>query len=221
MNILDAGCGVGGAVFHIASHTKAHVTGISIANNQIVEAKMLAKKSPRRSNVTFFVGDYTDSHLPSQSFDCIYGIESICYAYPKRAFLTEAYRLLKPNGTLIIIDGYCKRKPGTTQEKNMLDTLCKAYRLKELIEIHSMVKEVKKSGFHIRSVDDFTPLIHKSLERMKLLVHLGSPFVLLSRIIQTPFISSIADNTLAMSMSIEGVHKKLFGYYAIVATKSA
>jgi len=48
--------------------------------------------------------DYTNTFYPSNSFDVVWGIESVCYADDKGIFLKEAHRILKPGGRLIMAD---------------------------------------------------------------------------------------------------------------------
>ncbi len=219
MCILDAGCGVGGACQYIAAKTKAYVTGISITKSQIEEADKLRITSPYRKKLTFLSVDYTDTKFPSQSYDGIYGIESICHAYPKKAFLKEAYRLLKLKGTLVIIDGYCARKPLSAKERELIYLFCKGFRLREMIEIDSMKKEIEKTGFKIKLVDDLSPLVHKSLERMRWIARMLGPITFLSRIVPVPLFLIAKENVQAVKASIEGIYAGLFGYYAIVAEK--
>jgi len=102
--ILDAGCGVGGSSIWLAKKRAAHVVGISLNQNQIDKANSFAKEAGVEGLVSFEKRDYNQTGFPSGSFDIVWGIESICYADDKKKFLTEAFRLLKPGGRVIIAD---------------------------------------------------------------------------------------------------------------------
>jgi cyclopropane fatty-acyl-phospholipid synthase-like methyltransferase len=138
--VLDAGCGVGSTANYIAEKTGARVTGISLTPNQI----KLAKKHPLTN---FQVQDYTKTNFSDNYFDVVYGIESICYASPKSAFLKEAYRILKPGGKLIIADGYLSRLPVTLTEKKLLAGFQTSFSVKKIITYKQMEKEIKSAGF--------------------------------------------------------------------------
>ena len=104
--VLDAGCGVGGSSLFISRQTGASVTGITLSERQVRQAKLHAEKLEDPASVQFEVMDYCDTRFPDNSFDVVWGCESICYAQDKKRFIQEAYRLLKPGGRLVVADGF-------------------------------------------------------------------------------------------------------------------
>ncbi len=219
MRVLDAGCGVGGASIYIAKHTGARLTGISITPEQVQSAFQNAKKNNVSSLTKFLVADYCHTPFPPASFDAVFGIESICYAYPKNEFLKEAYRILKSNGVLFITDGYSKRIPNDRIEKNIYSSFCRGFHLKELITYDAMTRAIRASEFKITKVEDKTQAVGHSLQRMKNILRKNKFLISLSRRIPLPFCRAVTDNAVSMRMSIEGIKLGLFGYYAHSAVK--
>lgn len=104
--VLDAGCGIGGSSIFLVKNSGCNVTGISISEKQINKAKDLAIRKGVEKNVSFQVMDFSSTIFPDNSFDVIWGCESICYAEDKEQFIKEAFRLLKPGGRVIVADGF-------------------------------------------------------------------------------------------------------------------
>lgn len=103
--VLDAGCGVGGSSIFLATATGCKVTGITLSERQVQQAKENAKNNRAGGKTDFQMMNYCQTIFPDESFNVVWGCESICYADNKEQFIKEAYRLLKPGGRLIMADG--------------------------------------------------------------------------------------------------------------------
>lgn len=105
-HVLDAGCGVGGSSIFIAQTIGARVTGITLSERQVQQAKEHAQQKAVADKVDFNAMNYDATDFADASFDVVWGCESICYADSKEQFIKEAHRLLKPGGRLVIADGF-------------------------------------------------------------------------------------------------------------------
>ncbi len=107
--VLDAGCGVGGSSIFLASTLGCHVTGITLSERQVQQARQNAEQRGVSSNVEFHAMNYLQTDFPEASFDVVWACESVCYADDKDKFLKEALRVLKPGGRLIVADGFVSK----------------------------------------------------------------------------------------------------------------
>ena len=118
--VLDAGCGYGGSAFFLAEHRGAKVVGITLCEQQVRKAESIAKMKNYTHTPEFYLMDYTQTTFADQSFDVVWAIESVCHAANKKDFIKEAWRLLKPNGRMIIADGFHVKNEYTESEKILL-----------------------------------------------------------------------------------------------------
>lgn len=97
-DLLDAGCGTGAVISLLADkYPDKHYTGIDISPNMIEVAK-----SKSSSNSAFVCGDCEQLPFDENSFDVITCSMSFHhYPHPEK-FFTSCYRVLRPNGRLII-----------------------------------------------------------------------------------------------------------------------
>jgi tocopherol O-methyltransferase len=219
MRVLDAGCGVGGGAIYVAQQTGAEVTGVTITPEQVQEAVVNAQAVNVDHLAHFLLADYTKMPFENNSFDVVFAVESACYAFPKRLFLDEAYRVLKPGGVLVISDGYAIRKAKDRVERTHLLQFCTGWRLKELIQFGKMTQAIQKAGFKDIELVDKTQAVGPSLARMRWLILLATPLLWFARYLHFSWLYAVRDNVQSMRASIEGVKLGLMGYYMHVAKK--
>ena len=99
--VLEVGSGRGGGARHIAGFLRpASYTGMDLAQNAVD----LANRLHQLSNLQFIQGSAEDIPLPDNSVDIIINVES-CHAYGSvEKFFSEAARVLRPGGYLLLVD---------------------------------------------------------------------------------------------------------------------
>jgi len=109
-HVLDAGCGIGGSSIWMAKQHGNQMTAITISKQQTLHAAQHAKRQGVSDKTDFQVSDFCNTPFKDESFDVIWGLESICHALNKGDFLKEAFRLLKPGGRIVVCDGFITRR---------------------------------------------------------------------------------------------------------------
>ncbi|XP_004505505.2 uncharacterized protein [Cicer arietinum] len=113
-DILDIGCSVGVSSRCLADKfPTANVTGLDLSPYFLAVAQHKEKRgAPRKNPIKWIHANGEDTGLPSKSFDLV----SIAYVFhecPARAIVNvvkEAFRLLRPGGTLAMTDNSPKSK---------------------------------------------------------------------------------------------------------------
>ncbi len=99
--VLEVGSGRGGGAKHIAKALKpASYVGLDLAQNAVD----LANKLHKLPNLKFIQGSAEEIPLKDNSVDVVLNVES-CHAYGSvEKFISEVKRVLKPGGTLALVD---------------------------------------------------------------------------------------------------------------------
>lgn len=154
VRVLDAGCGVGGSAIWLAKHTGAKITGITLSASQCQKAQKLAEEQGVAGETKFFVRDFLDTGFPDNHFDVVWFLESACHAEDKYDLLREAYRVLAPQGRLVIADGFQKKETLDIEEAEIMRKWLDSWAVPNLAHVSNFASLVQKSGFkNIRQED--------------------------------------------------------------------
>jgi MPBQ/MSBQ methyltransferase len=103
--IVDAGCGVGAATLRLAGHfPEAIILAVNLSHRQLLEAR-------RRGVGMAAVMDAARLGMASASADAVVALESPQHFDTRAAFLSEAERVLRPGGTIVLADMLYSDRP--------------------------------------------------------------------------------------------------------------
>jgi MPBQ/MSBQ methyltransferase len=155
--LLDLGCGLGATLRSFARRLPhAQLLGLTRVPWQVERARALNNAAGCGERVCIVEGDYEDTLLPSSSYDGLYAVESSCYARgaDKSALLTEAHRLLRSGGRLVVADGFLAgaRFAGALQRR-IYRKLCECWVIEELAQLLPFTARLGQLGFANISVE--------------------------------------------------------------------
>ena len=167
-HVLDAGCGIGGSSIWLAKNIGCHATGITVSAEQVEHAKRNARRHGVADKTDFLQMDFMKTSFPDQSFDVVWAVESSCYAVDKRDFFREAYRLLKPGGTLIACDGYPVKREFTDSEWEAIMDCLNGWAVPNLSTVEEFQSGMEECGFKDVHIVEATKETLPSSRRMYL-----------------------------------------------------
>jgi cyclopropane fatty-acyl-phospholipid synthase-like methyltransferase len=214
-HVLDAGCGVGGSSIFLAKNYGCKAHGITLSAKQVKTAQNYAKKRKLDHLVNFSQENYQQTSFNDERFDVIWAIESVCHSFDQAQFYKEVYRLLKPNGRLIIAD-YSEEMTIPESEKNELRKWLSCWSIKSIPSTDKMKEYL--SPFSSHKIENITENILPSAKYMYRMHYLG---MIPHRIYDFFFTASKQSENNFQSAKYQylALKKKAWQYRIITATK--
>lgn len=104
-HVLDVGFGYAEQDIHWARTRKpARITGLNVTPSQVEIARERAAEMNLTDRLDLRVGSATDVPFDAGSFDRVVALESACHFDTRQMFFEEAFRVLRPGGTLATAD---------------------------------------------------------------------------------------------------------------------
>lgn len=216
--VLEVGAGQLSNTRHIAElFPDVSFTALDLPNRNFLKNKV-------PENVTLIEGDYHDlKNLEDNSFDVIFGVETICYSQNKQLVVSEIMKKLKPGGTFITFDVF-EPKPRSEMsdfEKRISSITLAGMRVTDLDQyIGDFKKYLKEAGAKDIEITDLTENIMPNLKRLAKISHLYYTHPLLLRVLKTVLAEDVTINSVTgflMDLTFDG--KNIHAYYRVTAKK--
>ncbi len=182
--ILDAGCGLGGSSIWLAETYGAKVLGITLSDKQVERATQFAEKRGVAKLVNFKVADFCQTPFDNDTFDVVWGLESICYAVRKNDFVNEAYRVLRKGGRLAIADGVVNRNHFTASEWKLFVAWLNGWAVPNLATPDQLRSYLEQARFQTIDYRDISAQTFPSARRMYRTAMINYPLQKITRLLR-------------------------------------
>ncbi len=149
-HVLDVGCGIGGAVRHIASQVSCRVTGIDLMPEYIETAKVLSELTGFDDRVKFKVASALNMPFENSGIDAAISLHVAMNIFDRTRLYSEIARVLKPGAIFCLFDmmkkgSHAVRYPVPWAQSTQTSYLRTADETFELLD---------NAGFYIDEVED-------------------------------------------------------------------
>lgn len=216
--VLEIGAGkVVNSKYLAMRYPKVNFTALDLPHRNFLKNKV-----PK--NISLIEGDFNDlSGLKRNSFDLVFGVETVCHGEDKERVVSEVVKVLKPGGKFIIFDVYEPKPQGKMSEfERYISTVTLAAMRVTANDqyIGDMKKYLKKHNFSQIEITDLTQEIVPSLTRLERISKYYYEHPLFLKTLKSIISHDATINSIAgwlMSLTFDG--KNIHQYNRIVATK--
>ena len=153
--LVDIGCGYGGTARRIARQRSVGVTGLTLSAAQ-------ANHLPDQPGVTLSVRDWLDNGLPNETFEAAYAIESSEHMADKARFFSEAARVLKPGGRLVVCAWLAETNASRWKVRHLLEPICHEGRLPSMGTREEYAGWADDVGLHLLGYNDLSQQVART-----------------------------------------------------------
>jgi tocopherol O-methyltransferase len=155
--VCDIGCGYGATAADLVARRGVSVLGLTVSAAQEAIAR-----SRESAGFTCLRRDWLDNRLPDASFDRAYAIESSEHMVDKDRFFTEAARVLRPGGRLVVcawLEGEAARP---WEKRHLLEPICSEGRLPSMGSRADYQDLASQAGLVLVSYEDISRNVRRT-----------------------------------------------------------
>jgi len=156
--VCDIGCGYGATARMIAAEYGANVTAVTISPAQ----HAFAVSKPKQAGCRYVLADWLNNDFSGETFERAIAVESSEHMPDLNGFFTQAHRVLKPGGRLVVSAWLSGEQPRGWEKRLLLEPVCREGRMPKMATFSEYQRLAADAGFVTERVRDLTRRIERT-----------------------------------------------------------
>ncbi len=157
MSACDIGCGYGETARLFSSRYGVSLEGVTISESQFRVAT-----ERRAPGVSITLCDWLQNSFPNEHFDRAYAVESSEHIGDKQRFFSEAFRVLRPGGRLVVCAWLASKAASGWEKLLLLEPICRYGRLPGMGTEEDYRAFARGAGFEMLASDDISANVQRT-----------------------------------------------------------
>lgn len=183
--VLDAGCGHGGTLLHLAGTRACRGTGVTLSPKQAKLARENAAKAKLNQKLKFIAKNIADHSFLVFSCDLVWAMESTEHFPDKPRFFGNVATALRPGGQLLLAAWT------GSMDKFRVREVARAFLCPALWTPEQYCGVIESSGMQVRHCEDLTSKVIRTWEICRQHARLAAPVVRLLPAAAREFVEGI------------------------------
>ena len=154
-HVVDLGCGVGASLCYLAGQLPITGTGVTLSPIQVQVANERIESAGLSDRVACIEGDYADLPKDMQAADVAFAIESFVHGPDPARFFSEAARIVRPGGALVICDDV-RRRADSPKAERVIHRFKRGWHVNSLLDAGALRSLADAAGFEHESTEDLS-----------------------------------------------------------------
>lgn len=144
-------CNGAGMRFLVRFRNVGHMTGVDATERIVERGRRRTADEQLSDRVDFVLGDASDTGLPDQSADFVWGEDAWCYVGDKARLIAEAVRIVRPGGTIAFSDWLAGPEAMSAHEADRFLQFMKFPNILEVDEYRALLEDC---GCRVATAED-------------------------------------------------------------------
>jgi ubiquinone/menaquinone biosynthesis C-methylase UbiE len=144
-------CNGAGMRFLVRFRNVGHMTGVDATERIVERGRRRTEDEQLSDRIDFVLGDASDTGLPDEIADFVWGEDAWCYVADKTRLIAEAVRLVRAGGTIAFTDWLAGPEPMSAPEAERFLRFMKFPNILEAAEYRALLEDC---GCHVATAED-------------------------------------------------------------------